>query len=235
MGAAFALQSLETMVCLMRAFSVPWGVIFVATCVVPAFALVAAAPDPPASAPAVVAIDIQAGLLTLEAHAAPLVEVIKAIGERAGFETIVSGPVMREVSSSFNRVPVPKALARLLVGIDYVLLYAPEGDETAPREVSQLWLLGMSADPANETLAAAELAARFESRKDLGANARSEHLLRLTREGDSTQVPSALAESANTKPPSLPCGGYQDLVFFPRFRRRPRISFLLRRAGHAKT
>ena len=105
-------------------------------------------------------LDVEAGLLTLEAHDAPLSDVVRAIGERVGYETILVGDLPAAVNTSFKGVPVGDGLERLLRDIDRVVLYGPAQEGSDNSAVSQIWLFGPGG-PAESTVAgAAGLAAR---------------------------------------------------------------------------
>jgi len=140
-------------------------------------------------------IQVDAGLLSLEAQDSALVDVVKAISERAGFETVLVGQIAGQVTSSFSRVPVPEALERLLSGIDHVVLYARADEEGTARVVSQLWLLGMSGEPGDDPIGVAEGGTRAVVPPDTGGKERSEHLLRLTREGATDEVLDTLGNA----------------------------------------
>ncbi len=68
------------------------------------------------------------GLLTVHATDMPLAELLRAIGERAGFRVVIKGYLNAPVTWSFTEAPVDKALRRLLQNTSSVLIYAPARD-----------------------------------------------------------------------------------------------------------
>lgn len=154
---------------------------------------VAAAFDPQPPAPGF-DIEVDSGLLTLTARDAALTDVVVAIGEIAGFETVIETPSTRRVTISLQRVPLTLALTNLLSGTDHVTLYAPAGEDGAPRTLSQVWLLGESELPAGDPPAGAEHRETAEARTDSGKT-RSEDLLRLTGQGATPEVLDTLADA----------------------------------------
>jgi len=91
-------------------------------------------------------IEMKDGLLTLETHDAPLQEVVRGIGELAGFETILVEDFVEPplVSVSFESIPVREAVERLVSDKNRIVIYSPTGDEDKRLVISQVWLLGSS-------------------------------------------------------------------------------------------
>jgi hypothetical protein len=109
----------------------------------------AAAPDePPASVADVGAkVEVTGGLLTLRGNGAPLSAVVRAIGEKAGFETTVKGELDRPVTLSFSRVPLERGLRELLDGVATAMLYAPAQSENETRRLIEVRLYGWARTP----------------------------------------------------------------------------------------
>jgi len=92
-------------------------------------------------------IEMKAGLLTLETRDAPLDDVMRRIGELAGFRTILVADFVKPplVSVSFDNIPVQEAVERLLGNTNRIIFYAPAGIGVQHHVISQVWLLGSSA------------------------------------------------------------------------------------------
>ncbi len=123
-------------------------------------------------------VDVEAGHLTLEAQDAPLSDVLRSIGERAGFETILVGDIADSVSTSFSGVPVGDGVERLVRGIDRVVLYAPRREGSTEIAVSQLWLFGADGAPGT-AMAGVTGPAAVEGLQQTGKNTRAGDVLRL--------------------------------------------------------
>ena len=106
------------------------------------------------------------GLLSLEAHDAPLYKVMHGIGEVADFKTILVEDFIEPplVSISFKSITVREAVERLVSDNNRIIFYAPAGDETGQRIISQVWLLGSGGSPEDDVLSKDE---SFESAQKL--------------------------------------------------------------------
>lgn len=93
--------------------------------------------------PADIRIEMKDGLLTLETRDAPLHEVMREIGELAGFKTILVGEFIKPslVNVSFENMPLDKVIERLVSDNNRIILYGVAGDNTQQRIISQVWLL----------------------------------------------------------------------------------------------
>jgi hypothetical protein len=93
--------------------------------------------------PTDIRIEMKDGLLTLETRDAPLHEVMREIGELAGFKTILVGEFIKPslVSVSFENIPVLEAIERLVSDKNRIILYGLSGDDAQQRIISQVWLL----------------------------------------------------------------------------------------------
>jgi hypothetical protein len=96
--------------------------------------------------PVDVRIEMKDGLLTLETRDAPLHEVMREIGELAGFKTILVGEFIKPslVNVSFENMPLGKAIERLVSDNNRIILYGLARDDTRQRIISQVWLLQSS-------------------------------------------------------------------------------------------
>lgn len=96
--------------------------------------------------PTGIRIGMKDGLLTLETHDAPLHEVMRGIGELAGFKTILVEDFIEPplINVSFNNILVREAVERLLSDKNRIIFYTPAEDEAEQRVISQIWLLGSS-------------------------------------------------------------------------------------------
>jgi HEAT repeats len=159
---------------------------------VAAFASAAAAPDDR------LRVRVEDGLLTVDADAVPLAEVVEAIGRQAGFETTLIGDVSALVTVSLAKMPLAEGLERLLGDTDRILIYAaPQADAIGPR-IAQLWLYG----PENgQEMTAAAPPSSPEPLLDPDGKIRSQAVLRLTQAGATEdaldQISQVLREDAD--------------------------------------
>ena len=93
--------------------------------------------------PVDIRIEMKDGLLTLETRDAQLHEVMREIGELAGFKTILVGEFLKPslVNVSFENMPLDEAIERLVSDNNRIILYGLAGDDTQQRIISQVWLL----------------------------------------------------------------------------------------------
>ena len=81
----------------------------------------------PATAP--IEVKIREGLLTVNARGASLADVLRVIGEKAGFTVIIRGNLSTPVTSSFAGVPLDKAIRRLIGRNSWIMIYGlSDGD-----------------------------------------------------------------------------------------------------------
>ncbi len=88
----------------------------------------AVAAEPSTTGPGNVQVDIRNGLLTLDAHGAPLETVLNAIGKEATFDVVIDADLDSSVNRSFSGLPVDQSLRRLLDGASFVMVYSGSGD-----------------------------------------------------------------------------------------------------------
>lgn len=128
--------------------------------------------------PAALEIALENGLLTLRARDAPLGEVVQAIGEHVGFETIVLGALEMRVDISFSELPLTTALERVLGNSSRVVVSAPEPLNRGESDIVRIWLLG-SGESGHESLARNTAHAVENDLQDPDVKRRSEAMLRL--------------------------------------------------------
>lgn len=92
------------------------------------------------------------GLLTLETRDAPLHEVMREIGELAGFKTILVGQFIKPslVNVSFENKPLGAVIESLVSDNNRIILYGLAGDGNRQRVISQVWLLQSGDDVVSE-------------------------------------------------------------------------------------
>ncbi len=71
---------------------------------------------------------VRNGMVTLDAQAAPLGEVMRALSEKADFRLVMKQDLRAPVTWRLDEVPIEQAVTRLLARVSSVALYAPEGD-----------------------------------------------------------------------------------------------------------
>src|SRR5262245_13526043 len=97
--------------------------------------------------------EVDRGTVTVNIRNAPLAQVLRVIGERAGIEVTVRGDVSRPLTQSFAGVPLEEGLRRLTRGYSLVLTHtAAPGPSRAPR-LTRVWVLGDASTPDTFTAA----------------------------------------------------------------------------------
>jgi hypothetical protein len=74
---------------------------------------------------------VEGGLATVEAADAPLTDVLRAIGERAGIVVTIEGEAGERISRSLHDVPVSEAIGLLLRGVPSAVIYETSSGELA--------------------------------------------------------------------------------------------------------
>ena len=79
---------------------------------------------------------------SIEAHRAPLADILRALGVQMGFEVVAQDPGPTR-SLSLKHVPLAKALEQLLLGVNFVIEYAKPTDDvrTTPPTIATIYLL----------------------------------------------------------------------------------------------
>ncbi len=121
-------------------------------------------------------VNVRGKLITLAVEKAPLVRLLKEIGQQAEIEVDYPSSIQSElVSDSFTDLPLEQALSRLLVGRSFVLFYRASDPRTTMRAFGgRLVLLakdGGHSTPIAPPPAATRLAAleRLSQRRDAAA------------------------------------------------------------------
>lgn len=138
-------------------------------------------------------IEVEEGLLTLETREAPVSDVIRAIGERAGFETIVAGQVTISVSVAYSLKPVRVALNELLDNINRIIVYAPSAEQTEEPEILRIVLLA-SSDSADGAQPASDSTHKFVDLQQADDKSRSLAVLRLANATPTDDLIDALTD-----------------------------------------
>ena len=69
-------------------------------------------------------VQVRNGLVSLNVRDAPVAEVIRKIGEEAGFETVVLGPLDHQITRSLTEMPVYDAVRRLARETTFIMIHA---------------------------------------------------------------------------------------------------------------
>ncbi len=101
---------------------------------------------------ALIEVKVREGLLTVNARGVPLAEVLRAIGEKAGFTVIIRGNLSAPVTRSLSDIPLEKAIKRLIGENTWFMIYRPSDSE---RQASAPLRLQVYAKRARDTGTAA--------------------------------------------------------------------------------
>ena len=85
-------------------------------------------------------VNIQRGLLTVDLRDAPLAEVLRAIGERAGLKVAIDGEASSLVTESFAGVPLEEGIKRLVGDASLVFKYAASPGDASAVALSEVWI-----------------------------------------------------------------------------------------------
>lgn len=135
-------------------------------------------------------IEMKAGLLTLETRDVQLAEVIRRIGELAGFKTFLVTDFFKPklVSVSFDNIPVKEAVEGLLGNTNRIIIYSPAGIGAQDHVITQLWLLGSGSSAGNdEAVDGGSIGLAADLHHEEG-KMRSEAVLRLSNEDTAEDV-----------------------------------------------
>jgi len=104
--------------------------------------------------PAEIKIEINSGLLSVEARKAPLSEILEQIGRSAGFKTnwIADKEKSPRLDVSFKAVSVSKAVERLVDDTNRLIFYQTRDATTGHKTISQVWILGYYATSSDSDL-----------------------------------------------------------------------------------
>lgn len=149
-------------------------------------------------------IEVEAGLLTIEARDAPVGEIVFAIGEQAGFETTMTDDTATPVSVSIAGLPVLEALERLLQGFDWVVGYEPLQPGTSDRDIATLLVFEstgeilenpVGADAAMDGSAIDDRTELPDDSERADSRARGRDMLRLVNTGATPEVLATLGRA----------------------------------------
>ncbi len=101
---------------------------------------------------ALIGVQVREGLLTVDARGAPLADILRAIGEKAGFSVIIRGDLSTPVTRSLSDIPLENAIRRLVGENSWVMIYRPSDSE---RQASAPLRLQVYAKRARDTGTAA--------------------------------------------------------------------------------
>ncbi len=164
-----------------------FGVRCLAAAALPAVPL-HASPSYAAEEQARIEVEVGQGLLTVHAEAAPLADILRIIGEKAGFATAITGGLDTTISWSFESVALDEGIRRLVGGHAMIVMYHPSDGEGPPR-IAELRVSiesGPLVDPDRETAGVDKevLAGLARPRR----NARIRAVRRLARSKDDAAV-----------------------------------------------
>lgn len=77
-------------------------------------------------------VSVRDGFVTMNAHAAPLGDVLRDLSRKAGFRLVMKKDLHAPVTWTLEDVPVEEAVTRLLARVSSVALYAPAGEGAGP-------------------------------------------------------------------------------------------------------
>ena len=80
-------------------------------------------------------LEVHSGRASVDVGNALVVDVIRALGEEAGFTTVVHGTLDSRITRSFADIPLEDAVQRLAGGIPLVMIHAPRGHVRTIKEV----------------------------------------------------------------------------------------------------
>jgi hypothetical protein len=152
-------------------------------------------------------VEVRSGLVTMDVSNASMVDVIRAIGEEAGFTTVVRGSLDFRITRSLVEVPVEDAMRRLAREITLVMIHAPGGSAGQARAIKEVWLYPSTlGEPAPLRVARAPalvdpelLAGLFED----DPQARMRALREIRRAGDASVVAAIARVMSEDVDPSV--------------------------------
>jgi HEAT repeats len=90
----------------------------------------------------VVDVDVSRGELTVDVHDAPLPELLRTVGEKAGIALTFRGDVDAVVTESFSGVPLEEGIRRLARGHSVTAAYAVSTDAPTREVLTAIWVVG---------------------------------------------------------------------------------------------
>jgi len=133
---------------------------------------------------ALVSLEPETGLLTLEAREATLVSVLAELGQQAGFKVVLVDDFddRRSLNITLRKTSLERALRRLLRYTNNMIFYTEGGDS-----IAQVWLLGSGrAEPQSPRVMVDD---DVESSQPPEAAGRATTVLRLANQAAAAQAP----------------------------------------------
>jgi HEAT repeat protein len=146
-------------------------------------------------------IELKDGLLTAQIHDASLPQVLNEIGQVAGFKAIQIADFsdFPLVNTSFENLPMLKAVERLVANTNRIIFFAQAKDGEPQRVISQLWLLGPGEADAEST----QSIVLSDDLQHEEAIKRSEAVLRLVQQRGEEPIQEKLAGMLQTDQDTL--------------------------------
>lgn len=82
---------------------------------------------------ATIEVEVEQELLTVNSEKAPLADILRIIGEKAGFTTTIRDDLDTTISWSFDRVALDEGIRRLVGNHAMIMIYHPSDGEGPPR------------------------------------------------------------------------------------------------------
>jgi hypothetical protein len=131
---------------------------------------ISTAPPVQAAPASAIQVTIQQGLLTVDVQDVPLTDLLRIIGERAGFGVTIHGTVKAPVTDSFTDLPLGEGIRRVVGGNGLVLIYAPSQGGGSAGVPTEVWVYAMGPRPREQVaqaLAHPDSSARLEAVQSL--------------------------------------------------------------------
>lgn len=100
------------------------------------------------------------GRLSVTAVDVQLATLMQAVGERTGIQVRIAPELDHRVSTTFEGVPLREALRRILQGLVWVTIYAPQGSAGAPAAPREVRIYGRIGQPRPPILVSADKVSR---------------------------------------------------------------------------
>ena len=81
-------------------------------------------------------VQVRNGLVSLDVRNVRLADVIREIGEVAGFETVVRGPLDMQITRSLTEMPVYETVRQLMRETNFVIIHAPGGPNAETAQIT---------------------------------------------------------------------------------------------------
>jgi len=131
---------------------------------------ISTAPPVQAAPVSAVQVTIQQGLLTVDVRDAALADLLRTIGELAGFRVTIHGDVTAPVTDAFTDLPLGEGIRRVVGGNGLVLIYAPSQGGGSAGVPTEVWVYATGPRPRDQVtqaLAHPDSSARLEAVRSL--------------------------------------------------------------------